>query len=106
MVDFMSCNYLSLTRTGKTIYAWIDDVNVINDSVFEIQYSVDSWRTFQSKIDLGVQFIKRSNSVTYLKDPLLGSTQSFYDVTSTGYSIGSSTKRIAVVQVRGTGDRR
>jgi hypothetical protein len=103
MVDFMSCNYLSLTRTGKTIYAWIDDVNVINDSVFEIQYSVDSWRTFQGKIDLGVQFIKRSNSSTYLKDPLLGSTQSFYDVTSTDYSIGSSTKRIAVVQVRGTG---
>jgi hypothetical protein len=103
MVDFMSCNYLSLTRTGKTIYAWIDDVNVINDSVFEIKYSVDSWRTFRSKIDLGVQFVKRSPAVTYLKDPLLGSTQSFYDVSSTDYSIGAATKRIAVVQVRGTG---
>jgi hypothetical protein len=103
MVDFMSCNYLSLTRTGKTIYAWIDDVNVINDSVFEIKYSVDSWRTFQSKIDLGVQFIKRTYTETFLKDPLLGSTQPYYDVTSTDYSIGSSTKRIAVVQVRGTG---
>jgi hypothetical protein len=103
MVDFMSCNYLSLTRTGKTIYAWIDDVNVINDSVFEIQYSVDSWRTFKDKVDLGVQFVKRSPAATYLKDPLLGSTQSFYDVSSTDYSIGAATKRIAVVQVRGTG---
>jgi hypothetical protein len=100
---FMACNYLSFTRTGKTVYAWIDDVNVINDEVFEIQYSVDAWRTFKSKIDLGVQFIKRSTAFTYLKDPLLGSTQPYYNVTSTDYSIGSSTKRIAVVQVRGTG---
>jgi hypothetical protein len=103
MVDFMSCNYLSLTRTGKTIYAWIDDVNVINDEVFEIKYSVDSWRTFRSKIDLGVQFIKRTYTETFLLDKLLGSIQPYYDVTSTNYSIGAATKRIAVVQVRGTG---
>jgi hypothetical protein len=100
MVDFMSCNYLSLTRTGKTIYAWIDDVNVINDSVFEIQYSVDSWRTFKDKIDLGVQFIKRSPEVTYLKDVLLGSPQPYMDISSESYVIGSTTQRTAVVQVR------
>jgi hypothetical protein len=35
MTDFMSCNYLSIVRDGKTLYGWIDDVKVLNDSVFE-----------------------------------------------------------------------
>jgi hypothetical protein len=103
MADVMNCNYLSITRTGKTLYAWIDDVKVINDRVMEISYSVDSWRTFKNKIDLGVQFLKRTPTATNVKDPLLGSTQPYYDISSSNYSIGSSTKRVAVVQVRGTG---
>jgi hypothetical protein len=105
MTDFMSCNYLSLARDGQTLWAWIDDVKYLNDNAFEISYTVDAWRTYKNKIDLGIQFIKRSPTVTNLKDPLLGSIQPFNDVTSQLYTIGNHTKRVVVVQVRaGTGE--
>jgi hypothetical protein len=97
---FMSCNYLSIVRDGKTLYGWIDDVKVLNDSVFEVTYTVDAWRTFRSKIDLGVQFIRRTYTETFLRDNLLGGIQPYHDISSTSYVIGSTTQRVAVVQVR------
>jgi hypothetical protein len=103
MDEAMACNYLSLTRGNSTIYAWIDDVKMVNDLVMEISYSVDSWRTFKNKIDLGVQFIRRSPVVTYLPDKLLGSTKAYHDISSTSYVIGSTTQRTAVIQVRADG---
>jgi hypothetical protein len=98
--DFMSCNYLKLTRDFQTIYAWIDDVKFRTEDSFDVTYSVDAWRTYKSKIELGTQFIKRSPVSTNLKDNLLGSTQPYFDVTSESYVIGSSMNRVAVVQVR------
>lgn len=98
--DFMSCNYLALTRDYQTIYAWIEDVTFRTEDSFEVTYRVDAWRTYKGKIDLGTQFIKRSPEATNLKDPLLGSLQPFNDITSTLYTIGNHVKRIAVVQVR------
>jgi hypothetical protein len=100
MADFMTANYLSIVRDGITIYGWIDDVNVINDGMFEVAYTCDPWRTYKSKITLGTQFIKRQPNETFLQDPLLGSTQPYKDAISSSYVIGSTTKRVAVVQVR------
>ena len=102
--DFMSCNYLALTRDGRTIYAWIDDVSFLNDRVFEIGYTVDAWRTYKGSIDLGTQFIKRSTIATNLKDTLLGSTQGYWDIDSKLYEVGNTNKRVMVAQVRGTTD--
>jgi hypothetical protein len=103
MLDFMTANYISIVRDGTTIYAWIDDVKVLNDGVFEVSYQVDAWRTYKSKIDLGVQFIRRSTAVTSLPDKLLGSTQPYHEISSTSYVIGSTTQRTAVIQVRPEG---
>jgi hypothetical protein len=103
MDDVMACNYLSITRAGVSMYAWIDDVKVINDAVMEIGYTIDSWRTFKSKIDLGVQFIKRTFTETFIKDPLLGSTQPYNDITSTSHTFTGFTQRTAVIQVRASG---
>lgn len=102
--DFMSCNYLGLTRDGRTIYAWIDDVRFRTEDSFEVSYSVDAWRTYKSKIDLGTQFIKRSPSYTNLKDNLLGSTQPYVDIHTMMAQMPNYNKRVFVVQVRGETD--
>jgi hypothetical protein len=103
MDDFMSCNYLSISRGGNTLYAWIDDVRFRTEESFDVTYTVDAWRTYQSKIVLGTQFIKRSPNPTNLKDTLLGSVQPYPNIVSQNYSIGSLLNRVCVVQVRGSG---
>jgi hypothetical protein len=99
--DFMSCNYLSLQRDGKTIYAWIDDVRFRTEDSFEVAYTVDAWRTYKGHIDLATQFIKRSPQETFLKDHLLGSIQPYVDIDSVMYQNLYSDQRVMVVQVRG-----
>lgn len=100
MVDFMSCNYLSLTRSGKTIYAWIEDVYFHTANSFEVSYRVDAWRTYRSHINLGTQFIERSSTVTYKRDELLGATQAHPDVLERVHTINNSSNRVLVVQTR------
>lgn len=103
MDDFMNCNYMSLTRDGHTLYAWIDDVRFRTEDSFEVQYSVDAWRTYKNKIDLGTQFVVRQPQETTVIDPLLTSPKSYPEVTSLLHSIGDPQKRIFVVQVRAGG---
>jgi hypothetical protein len=100
MSDFMSCNYMNLSRDGYALWAWIDDAKYMNENAFEITYTVDAWRTYKNNVRLGTQFIKRSPTPTNLKDSLLGSLQPFMDVQTQNYTIGDPTKRVAVVQVR------
>lgn len=100
MTDFMSCNYLRLTRDGQHIYAWIDNVTFKNEDVFEVSYSVDAWRTYKSKINLGTQYIARRPQATSRKDKLLGGLNDYPDITSVRFPIGLPNKRIFVVQVR------
>jgi hypothetical protein len=104
MTDFMSCNYLALTRDNQTVYAWIEDVKFRTEDSFEVAYSVDAWRTYKSKIDLGTQYIARSPVATYLKDNLLGSVKPYMSIDSMMYSPAFSTSRVMVVQVRGAAD--
>lgn len=100
MADFMSCNYLAFTRDGQTLYAWIEDVRFRTEDSFEVDYSVDPFRTYKNKVNFGVQFIERSPVETKKYDPLLGSEKHTNDITWKKYSIGDPTKRYAVVQVR------
>lgn len=100
MADFMSCNYLALTRNGKTIYAWIEDAYFHTADSFEITYRVDAWRTYKDHIDLGVQFIERSNVVTFKRDDLLGATQAHPEVLERVHTINNSNNRVLVVQTR------
>ena len=100
MDDFMSCNYLALTREGHTLYAWIDDVKFRTEDSFDITYSVDAWRTYKDKINLGVQYIERHPTPTNQLDPLLGAEQDYPDVESHVIKNVSSNERIFVVQVR------
>jgi hypothetical protein len=98
--DFMSCNYMSLTRGGNTLYAWVDDVKFRTEDSFDVTYTVDAWRTYKDKIVLGNQFIKRHYLATSLRDNLLGSVQPYPDVQTFNFSIGSLLNRVCVVQVR------
>lgn len=100
MNKFMNCNYIRIRRDGATIYAWIDDVEFHTDSSFYVRYSVDPWRTFKNKIDLGIQFVTRQPQSTTKKDKLLGAATETNEVKSFLYSIGEPSKRIFVVQLR------
>lgn len=104
MANFTECNYLGLTRNGKTIYAWLDDVVHSTANSFQITYRVDPWRTYRNNITLGTQFVARSSNVTYKRDDLLGSTQAYPDVITNTITFPNSTTRVFVVQVRPTGD--
>lgn len=59
--DLYECNYLTITRDGKglTYYAFIDDVVYENDSVSQIYFTLDFWRTYKDKIDF--------NNTTYIE---------------------------------------
>ena len=100
MDDFMNCNYLAITRSGRTLYAWIDDVSYRTANSFDVTYQVDAWRTYRSSVTLGTQFIERSNTVTYKRDDLLGSTKAYPDVVHRMQSIGDNNKRVLVVQTK------
>ena len=100
MNKFMSCNYIRIKRDGGTLFAWIDDVEYHTDNSFIVRYSVDPWRTYKNKIDLGTQFIARQPQTTTKKDSLLGSETDTPDVSSLLYSIGEPQKRVFVVQTR------
>lgn len=99
MSHFMNCNYIRINRDGATIFAWIDEVSFHTDASFYVRYSVDPFRTFESKITLGTQYVKRSSTVTNKMDPLLGSLQHEYDMQTTQVQWSSSNTRVMVVQV-------
>jgi hypothetical protein len=101
--DFMSCNYMSLNVDGIGLWAWVDDVKFRTEDSFDVQYTVDAWRTYRGKISLGTQFIKRSPVTTKLKDNLLGSTQPYVDIDSVMVMQPWAASRIMVVQVRSMG---
>lgn len=99
MSYFMSCNYIRIKRDGATIFAWIDEVSFHTDSSFYVRYSVDPFRTFESKITLGTQYVKRSSTVTNKFDPLLGSLQHEYNMRTSQILWGNYHARIMVIQV-------
>lgn len=100
MSRFMGCNYMSFTREGYTLWAWIDDVRYRTEDSFEVSYSVDAFRTYINKVNLGVQYIDRRPQATSQLDPLLGAEQDYMDISSHVIETAGVGKRVFVVQVR------
>lgn len=97
---FMECNYLRITDDGKILYAWIEDITFRNEGNWNVSYRVDPWRTYRTKINLGTQYIERSQTVTNKPDPLLGSTDPTPETKTLLHHIGNGSKRVFVVQTR------
>lgn len=60
------CNYLAFTNssyTGKIFYAFIKDVEYINDNVSQINYEIDVIQTWHLYWELGECFVEREHSV-------------------------------------------
>lgn len=104
MEDFMNCNYMKLTRGGHILYAWITDVQFHTAESFLVSYSVDAWRTYKDKINLGTQYIARRPQSSKLYDKLLGSSTNYPIVDSLMHQIGNPAQRVFVVQTRTTTD--
>lgn len=100
MADFMNCNYLSITRSGKTLYAWVDEVRYHTANSFEVSYTVDAWRTYRNNVILGTQYIERSPRVTNKPDNLLDGLSPTPNTRTLLFQIGNGAKRVFVVQTR------
>ena len=99
-IDFVYCNYLSFERNGVTYWASIDNVTYLNELVFQIEYTVDLFRTWIDACDLGTQYVVRSTAKTYKQDNLLGSSQAWDDVKTVRTSFSEPEYRTMVVQTR------
>lgn len=97
--DFMACNYLRIKREGSTIYAWITDIEYLNDLLYNVHYEVDAYRTYKGDITLGHQFVERSMEKTDKPDELLAS-QTDVPIIRTHKFTGHSSSRVLIVQLR------
>ena len=97
--EVMNCNYCSIERAGKTIYAWITDVQEKSgDKLYTLKYSVDALRTYKNNLNYDRQYIVRHPNETDLFDSMLGSLNIVPTVTSTQLSMGDPDKRVFIVQ--------
>lgn len=99
--DVNEYNYLSFTRDGITVYAWITDAEEIGgNNRFRLKYTTDALRTFLPKVNLGVQYVERGPTPTSLYDELLGSDDPYPEVTHQELDFGHPHMRTMVVQAR------
>lgn len=97
--DLFSFNYLSYTRSGKTVYAWVTNAEKLGGSLlYRVNFEVDPLRTYRSSLVLGNQFIVRRPQVNNSMDPYLSSEQPYNDISINAVSIGNPAKRYAVIQ--------
>lgn len=64
--DLYDCNYMAFTNssyTGKIFYAFIKDVEYINDNVSQINYEIDVIQTWHLYWELGECFVEREHSI-------------------------------------------
>ena len=102
--DLFSFNYLSYTRNGRTVYAWVTDVEKLGGALlYRVNFDIDPLRTYRSSLVLGKQFIVRRPEVNNALDPYLSSPQAYNDISINAVSIGNPAKRYAVVQKRREG---
>lgn len=100
-MDMESVNYLKFRRgTGRTFWAWIDNVETGGENLWLVTYTVDAWRTYQDVIDLDSQFVTRSPVATILRDPLLASVQPYPDVSVKTFAFQKNLWRTFIIQVR------
>ena len=101
-LDMESVNYMYFRRgnAGRTFWAWIDNIETAGENLWLVTYTVDAWRTYQDDIDLDNQFVSRSPLATTIKDELLGSVQSYPDVSVKTFAFQKNLWRTFVIQVR------
>lgn len=99
MDKFMSCNYIRIKRGTSVLYGWIDEVNYHTANSFTIHYSVDPFRTFKDKIEIGTQYLRRSSTVTNKRDMLLGGLKEEFAFETQNLIWGNYHTRVLVVQV-------
>src|SRR5699024_5690579 len=56
--------YMRITRDGVQTWAWIDNVRERTANSVEIEYTVDPYRTYRSRLKYGKQFVVRSPKPT------------------------------------------
>lgn len=99
--EILSFNYVSFKKDGKTIYAWVTNVEHLSgNKLYRLHFNIDAFRTYRSDLVLGTQYIKRSMTPTLLQDELLSSAQEVNDYSITPYTLGVSSERWCVVQKR------
>ena len=62
--DCLKCNYMAFQNTdyeSKWFFAFINDVKYINNGTTEIEYTVDSWSTWYSKLNVSSAFVIREH---------------------------------------------
>lgn len=101
---FDDCNYVRIKRQTQILYAWIENIKFIQDTIFNVTYRVDPFRTFRSRVNWGHQFIERSPEVTFKRDDLLASSEAFDELESITFRGSNTNSRVFVVQVRPNAD--
>lgn len=70
--ELHNANYISLEIDNVLLYAWIDSIeHYSGEKRYKIKYTVDGFRSYIDKVDLGVQYIKRSPTPSNELDPML-----------------------------------
>lgn len=65
--DLQDCNYMMFRNTSygsKWFYAFITEINYINDHTSEIKYELDVMQTYYFDYELGRCFVEREHSLT------------------------------------------
>lgn len=103
-VDFNTlsqANYLSLDFGTTLLFAFIDNIKHHSGDRYQVDYTVDAFRSYINKATLGTQFIKRSPTVSNTVDPLLrGVNDNLKDIDIEKLTFPSAgVRRTLVVQV-------
>lgn len=99
--DLLNFNYLSYSRNGKTVYAWVSEVEKMSGGLnYRVHFAIDAFRTFKSSLDLDVQWVKRDMYETTLPDPLLSSLKSYPNIERYEQAFPDAGIRTLIVQVR------
>ena len=64
--ELRNCNYMIFRNTAygnKWFYAFITEVNYINDHTAEIRYDIDVMQSYYFDYDLGICFVEREHSL-------------------------------------------
>lgn len=86
--DLYNCNYMMFQNSAfgnKWFYAFVNEINYINNSVTEIVYALDYIQTYWFDIELGNSFVEREHSaVDYIGSNLIDDNIPVHEYVYTG----------------------
>lgn len=65
--DYRNCNYMSFvnnSHSSKKFYAFIDDVEYVNENTVELSYTIDVMTTYSNRLNVHPCFVEREHSIT------------------------------------------